>query len=387
MKKIGLYITSLLLLLVLAACGTKELDKSEVLSKSIEASTALESYSIEMDMDIDAEDMQQKMTLTGDVTNNPDAMYLNINMEVFGMEMISEMYLKENEVYMSMFEQWVKMDAEALGISSFNQLNEEGLDQLKQFEEQFEMTEEEDQYILTLSGNDEAFKVLVEDYVSSSLGGDLSAAPEMEELVNSMTINQIDLEYHVDKESFIQTKQVFNIDLEMDMEGTKIPLKMTGEAIISNINGVEPIEVPAEAIENAITEDEMYSEEDTYYEESLSIEEVQELTSYQVVVPTAIPEDYVFTEGFYDESMEMATLSFDKDVDNWVMFSINPLEYYSLADYEGEEISVRGTTGLVYEMEDYVNITWEENGLLYDLVVSSTELTKDQVLEIAESLQ
>ncbi len=61
----------------------------------------------------------------------------------------------------------------------------------------------------------------------------------------------------------------------MDMEGTKIPLKMKGEATISNINGVEPIEIPAEAIENAVTEDEMYS-----YDESMSIEEIQELASY-----------------------------------------------------------------------------------------------------------
>ena len=147
MKKLGLYITSLLLLLVLSACGTKELDKSEVLANTIEKSTALESYSIEMDMDIDADDMQQKMKINGDVTHNPDAMYLNINMEAMGMAIVSEMYMNGKEAYMNLFDQWVKMDTEELGITSFDQLNKDSMDKLTQFTEQFVMTEEEDKYI------------------------------------------------------------------------------------------------------------------------------------------------------------------------------------------------------------------------------------------------
>ena len=214
------------------------------------------------------------------------------------------------------------------------------------------------------------------------MGGDLSADPVMEELINSIKVNQIDLEYHVDKESFIQTTQKFNIDLEMDMEGTKIPLKMKGEATISNINGVEPIKVPAEAKESAVTEDDMYS-----YDESMSIEEIQELASYKVVEPTLLPDGYIYTEGFYDESMDNVMMSYDKDEDNWILISTYPTDFYSLQEMEGEEISVRGTTGISFEMEGYVSISWEENGLLYEVATSSTELTKDQVLEIAESLQ
>ncbi|KGR77709.1 DUF4367 domain-containing protein [Ureibacillus manganicus] len=382
MKKLGFYLASFLLLLVLSACGAKDLDKSEVLAKSIEESTALKSYSIKMDLDIDADGMEQKMSIDGDITHNPDAMYFKMNMEALGMDIISEMYMNKDAAYMSMFGEWLKMDTKELGITSFDQLNEESMEKLKSFTDQFEMTEDDEKYILTLSGNDETYKVLIEDYVSSSMGTDLAANPEMEELLNSIKINQIDLEYHVDKESFIQTTQVFNIDLEMDMEGTKIPLKMKGEATISNINGVDPIEIPQEAIDNAVTEDEMYSGFG-----SMSVDEIQELSNYVIVEPTNLPEGYVYTEGFFDETMEMAMLSYDKDENNWILVSSNPVEHLSLQDMEGDEIAVRGTTGVLFEMEDYVSISWEEDGLLYEVSASSTELTKEQVLEVVESIQ
>ena len=65
MKKYSLLILGFLLIVILSACGAGEsLDKYQVLSKSVEASKALESYSVEMNMDIDMMDMQSTMTAT-----------------------------------------------------------------------------------------------------------------------------------------------------------------------------------------------------------------------------------------------------------------------------------------------------------------------------------
>ncbi|HWL23115.1 MAG TPA: DUF4367 domain-containing protein [Ureibacillus sp.] len=382
MKKLLLYITCFTLILVLSACGTKKIDKSEVIAKSIEESTALKSYSIAMDMDIDVDDTQQKVSVNGDVTHNPDAMYLEMNMEALGMEITSEMYMNQDEIYMNMFDEWIKMDTDDLGISSFDQLNKESMDKLNDFAEDIVMTEEDNQYVLTLSGNDDTYKALIEDYISSSMGSELAIDADMEELFKSLKINKINLEYHVDKESFVQTTQIFDIDLEMEIEGTKVPMKMKGEATISNMNGVDPIEIPQDAIDNAVTEDDMYS-----YGESMTVDEIQELTSYQLVEPSELPNGYVYTEGYYDESMEMAMLSYDKDENNWVMVSSNPVEYLGLQDMEGEDIAVRGTNGVLYEMEDYISISWEENGLLYEVSTITNELSKEQLVEIIESLK
>nr|WP_106779473.1 DUF4367 domain-containing protein [Lysinibacillus timonensis] len=382
MKKIGLYLIGFLLTMMLTACGTGEsLDKNDVLGKMIESSSSLESYSIEMDIDIDMEEMKQSITASGDITHNPDAMNLNMSMEMPGMTMDTEMYVLEDEAYMSMFGEWMKMSSEELGMTSFDQLNKEEMEKLKQFTEQFEMTEDKDKYILTLSGNDEAYKVLVEDLVSSSMG-DLSMDPYMEELINSITIKKMNLEFHIDKESFIQTGYVFDIELEMDEEGTIIPLKMNGEATISNINAVEPIAIPEDVKANATTEEDMYS-----FDEGMSIEELQELVDYQVLEPSQLPEGYIFTEGWYDESMDMVTLSYDKDLDNWYIVSMNPTDVLSIADMEGEPVTVGGTEGILYEMEDYLSISWEQDGLLYEVAGTGTDINLDQILTIAESIQ
>ncbi|PKC51076.1 hypothetical protein RhiirA1_484607, partial [Rhizophagus irregularis] len=79
------------------------------------------------------------------------------------------------------------------------------------------------------------------------------------------------------------------------------------------------------------------------YSDSMSVEELQELVSYEIVEPSAVPEGYIFTEGYYDETMDMVTISYDKDFDNWIMLTMNPIEVFSLADVEGESIEVRGT--------------------------------------------
>jgi len=52
---------------------------------------------------------------------------------------------------------------------------------------------------------------------------------------------------------------------------------------------------------------------------------------------------------------------------------------------EGDPITVNGSGGLLYEEEDFRSVMWEQDGLLVDLSVSSTELTTEQVQEIAES--
>lgn len=93
----------------------------------------------------------------------------------------------------------------------------------------------------------------------------------------------------------------------------------------------------------------------------------------------------MFTEGYYEEELELVSLSYEKDLENWIYVEINPVDVYSLGDMEGDPITVNGSGGLLYEEEDFRSVMWEQDGLLVDLSVSSTELTTEQVQEIAES--
>lgn len=387
MKKFSLFFIGIFAIIALAACG-KSLDKSEVLSKSIEESKKIESYSMDMTMGMEIMGMKQSIEITGDITNNPNTMYVKTDMGMLGMDF--EVYANEDEAYMSMDGQWVKQNLEDLGMTGFEQINEEELEKLKKFEEHFEMEEEKDQYILTLSGDNEEYIELVEDYMFSSMGDDLAGDDEiLATLMESLKINKFELVIYVDKETFHQTKETFNIELEIEESGMTMAMKMDGEVTLSNINKVDPIEIPAEVIENAVSEDEISSlfedEFDSFVEETYTLDELKDLASYEIPEPAQLPDGYVFTEGYYEEELELVSLSYEKDLENWIYVEINPVDVYSLGDMEGDPITVNGSEGLLYEEEDFRSVMWEQDGLLVDLSVSSTELTTEQVQEIAES--
>ncbi|NCU16299.1 DUF6612 family protein [Pallidibacillus pasinlerensis] len=387
MKKFSLFFIGIFAIIALAACG-KSLDKSEVLSKSIEESKKIESYSMDMTMGMEIMGMKQSIEITGDITNNPNTMYVKTDMGMLGMDF--EVYANEDEAYMSMDGQWVKQNLEDLGMTGFEQINEEELEKLKKFEEHFEMEEEKDQYILTLSGDNEEYIELVEDYMFSSMGDDLAGDDEiLATLMESLKINKFELVIYVDKETFHQTKETFNIELEIEESGMTMAMKMDGEVTLSNINKVDPIEIPAEVIENAVSEDEISSlfedEFDSFVEETYTLDELKDLASYEIPEPAQLPDGYVFTEGYYEEELELVSLSYEKDLENWIYVEINPVDVYSLSDMEGDPITVNGSEGLLYEEEDFHSVMWEQDGLLVDLSVSSTELTTEQVQEIAES--
>lgn len=387
MKKFSLFFIGIFAIIALAACG-KSLDKSEVLSKSIEESKKIESYSMDMTMGMEIMGMKQSIEITGDITNNPNTMYVKTDMGMLGMDF--EVYANEDEAYMSMDGQWVKQNLEDLGMTGFEQINEEELEKLKKFEEHFEMEEEKDQYILTLSGDNEEYIELVEDYMFSSMGDDLAGDDEiLATLMESLKINKFELVIYVDKETFHQTKETFNIELEIEESGMTMAMKMDGEVTLSNINKVDPIEIPAEVIENAVSEDEISSlfedEFDSFVEETYTLDELKDLASYEIPEPAQLPDGYVFTEGYYEEELELVSLSYEKDLENWIYVEINPVDVYSLGDMEGDPITVNGSEGLLYEEEDFHSVMWEQDGLLVDLSVSSTELTTEQVQEIAES--
>ncbi|GAA0314879.1 hypothetical protein GCM10008967_01730 [Bacillus carboniphilus] len=382
MKKFSLVLIGLLITVTLAACGTGgKLDKSQVLSKSIEASKSIESYSVEMNMDVDMMDMKQKISATGDLTHNPDTMHLNMSMGMEGMTLDMETYVNGEEAYMSMFGEWIKMNPEEMGLSDFDQLSQEEMEKLAQFEDKFEMTEEDGEYVLSLSGNDEAYNVLIEEYVLSSLG-DFSGDPYMEEMLESISIQKLDLVIHIDKKTFFQTAQSFDIELEMVEEELTTPIKIKGEFTTSNLNKVEPIEIPTEVKENAV-EDEM----GLFSDSSMTVEDIQALVSYDVPEPAQLPEGFVFTDGYYDEEFESVTLNYDKDMDNWVMLSIYTPDFISMEELEGEAVTVQDSPGLYYEMDGYFSVTWEKDGLIIELGGVGSELTKEEMLTIAESVQ
>ncbi|WP_165763868.1 DUF4367 domain-containing protein [Halalkalibacter urbisdiaboli] len=381
-----------LTILVLSSCGTEQLNQSTVLSKSIEAVNELDSYSVDMDMDVNMMEMDMNMKMTGDVTHEPDAMHMFMNMGMPGMSMDFEAYLLEDEVYVSMFGEWLKMDANEMGLEDFDQLNEEEMKKLLEFSDEFTMNEEDGVYVLTLSGEGDEYSVLIEDYIKSGMG-DFYEDAEMEEMLETIKINDFDFQIHIDKKTFMQTTQIFNADVEI-VEGD-FPMSMTlgGTLTISNVNGVDPIEIPEEVKEHAVEEDAFYSDFDEdllgSYEE-MTLEEIQHVVDYTVPEIHALPDGYTLTESKFDETMDMIMLNYEKGIDNHFMVTIFPTDGEPFLEYElvdGEEVTVQGTKGVLYEMDDFISLSWEQHGLYFEIAGGGVDITTDTVMNIAESIK
>ncbi|WP_227936447.1 DUF4367 domain-containing protein [Alkalihalobacillus deserti] len=371
---------------VLSGCGTQgNLDKTDVLSRASAAVESLNSYSIEMNMDFNLMEIDNTLVATGDITHNPDTMYLDMKMGMPGMTMDFETYVHEDEAYMSMFGDWIKMSPEEMGVTDFDQLTKEQMDKLVQFSDQFEMTEENNMYVLTLSGQGDEYSVLIEDLVQSSMGNLPDDA--MDEFVQSIKVNHLDLEIHIDKKTFMQMAQIINTDIEIVEEGTTTPMHLEGRYDISNINEIEPIEIPADVRENAVED---FGEGS--FGEEMSIEEIQEKVDFSIPQVTQIPEGYSLTQSIYDESMEMIMLNYDKDFENGFMLSVFPSEgedaempYDEAMD--GETVIINGNEAIFYDMEMFYGLTWEQNGLFIDFSGGGPDINKEMFLEIAESIK
>ncbi|MBM7571319.1 DUF4367 domain-containing protein [Aquibacillus albus] len=369
-------------LLIFSACGTEEmLDKSTVLENATEAVETLDSYSLDMIINVDVMDMETSIEGTGDVTHDPDAMHLTMSMGMPGMTMDMETYIQENEAYMSMFGEWFNMGTEEMELDSFDQLNKEEMEKLARFSEDFEMTEEDSQYVLTLSGEGDEYSELVDELVQSSMG-DFPADPTMGEQMQNITVNSIDLEVRIDKESFLMMSQKISADIEMEGE----PMQLDGDFNISNINGVEPIVVPEEIKENA-TED--FMGDSFGYEETMSIEEIQELVDFPVPQVTGLPEGYSLIDSWYDETMGMVMLNYEKDFENGVSLSVYPSEEEYGAPFEEatETVTINGNEATLHDMHEFLVLTWEQNGLFLELSSWGQEISKEEFVELAENVE
>ncbi len=248
------------LITILAACGTvteeKELTVNGILQNSIEAIEEVESYSTKAEMTMEMMGMTTNISIEGDITHNPDAMHVSMKMGMPGMTMDSEIYGADNEVYMNMFGEWFNMSPDEVGLEDFEQMTVEEMEVFSRYADEIELTTEDDVYILVLNGSGDHYLDLVGGYVRDSLGDYTITDEELAEMLENITLNKVDYEIHVDKETFLQTYSKFNIDMEFVEDGFSMALIIDGELSIFNVNNVESIIIPEEVREKAISIDE-----------------------------------------------------------------------------------------------------------------------------------
>ncbi|WP_153732321.1 DUF6612 family protein [Sporosarcina obsidiansis] len=237
-----------------------DLTVEEVMEKANAAAETQQSMhanmEIEQNIQMGEEKQVSNSTIDMDMILEPLAMRQTINMEMDGEEMAMEMYMTEDGFFMKDPESgdWMKLPSEmyeqVAGQMAGSMETQVDYTIYDQFADDFKFEQTDDEYVLTLKGSGEKFSQLMKDLMEQNLPAGMDEAQL--DTISQMNIESIDLEFTIDKKTFI-TKN-FDMDLVMTMEEqgqqVKIAQKMKGD--ISKVNEIDEIKVPKEVIDGAV---------------------------------------------------------------------------------------------------------------------------------------
>lgn len=273
MKKWFVALTTVFIMGLIAACGTSttsdNLTIEDIFTNAQESGEDLNSASFTLDftqkMDIPGEGtMGTNMKSEGEVVVDPmathqtlqmdmDLGFLNesIELEIYVTDQGTFIYEKESDQWMSDDSGFIDVD-DILDQQTQPDLSEQ-LSDLEALVDQFELDETDDAYLLRLSidGNDE-FNDLINEAIEDALPNDMLSELGVSNADELYTINSIEYEFAIEKDTFLIKEFVLDMDMEINIEGVTVALIQTMNMSLDNINEIDSIEIPQEVIDSAI---------------------------------------------------------------------------------------------------------------------------------------
>ena len=189
----------------------------------------------------------ESSTIDGKLQISPSVQHI-INTATSGEATDGEMYVTEDATYFSTEDSggWIKFNHRqndgVVGV-----LQEEQLAHLIDYQDAFELAEDDTHFIITYIGADELYKEVFYSgpMRTKTIAGDLSAQIEKMEVTGSLTMM-------VSKETFFVDSQVSMTDVTMH---DTIVIHTIDEATqtFTNYNQIDEVVVPEDIIENAIS--------------------------------------------------------------------------------------------------------------------------------------
>lgn len=235
--------------------AAKEINNAEVKLES-EQLVEIPSQSMSLNMDMDFElrmSMDPYAIHQKGVVKGADPMDEDAEVEV-------EVYITDDAFYIydTEFEQWLKtneMEFVGTAVDAIEQSDTvQQLERIEQYAEEFEIEETDSEYIFTFIADGEKFHDLYQDILRKELLQDPSfqITEDESDILKNMDINQLDYEVVVDKETLYTTAINMNMDISFEIEGEELFQTQRMKATYSNINDIEPIEVPQDVIDSAV---------------------------------------------------------------------------------------------------------------------------------------
>ncbi|MEF3301973.1 DUF6612 family protein [Paenibacillus sp. GYB003] len=233
----------------------------DVFMKSMEATAKLESFSVNMNMKQAIEQAGQKMDIQSkidmDVVMKPQmAFKQTMSMNMMGQDVKLESYMTKDGFFMKQGEpgQWMKLPKEQSDLitsaMSEAQLDpSKQLDKLKQFANDFTMTENGNDYTVKLSANGDKFNEFIQNEMKELLGKNPGAEQLLQQSGATPNIKKVEYTFAIDKKTNFPKSMNVIMDMEIEVEGQKTHMVQNMEGTYANYNGIKEIVVPKEALE------------------------------------------------------------------------------------------------------------------------------------------
>lgn len=236
-----------------------ELTLQEVFDKATEAHNELTSFESNLKMEQTVEMNDESFDTNSDIVVkmiiDPLTMHQKMSMEVPGGEAIEmDTYLTKDGLYMfePLEQQWMQFPEEFSDqVIQLSGEQSTPTDQLKQFEsftDDFQFEEDGANYKLTLKASGKKFDEFLKESVKNTLPEDMQLD---ENIFEDMTFDHVEYVILIDKETFYLNALDIVMDSQVTVEGETMKLHQKIESTYSNINEIDEIKIPKEALENA----------------------------------------------------------------------------------------------------------------------------------------
>ena len=240
LKKILFTILTVFAVFFVVACGNKEdskLNKEEILQKNVEATNNIKSGNKLVTAKVEIEG-GQTIEYTFDISLIKDPFALKTILGAKGEDVKITTFIKDGVMYVTSTEDdtWEQQAIPEETIEGYkNILNDsiEIYEVLKDNLDKISIKEDGGNYIISAAKNSDFLNEYLKSSLSDTIGQNTDLKP-----------NNATLEYIIDKETYFTKSLVLTFDAEV--QGQK--LKAKTETTFSNINSVEEITVPEEAL-------------------------------------------------------------------------------------------------------------------------------------------
>lgn len=254
--------------------ANSELTAEDIYEKALEAADHLESATVDMNIEQEITSPDGEGSLvsmiegTTDLTVDPLTLHQNMVTHIRAddevMESSMEMYATDEALYLfeEQLDEWIKVDTGMMGDLGELANQEDPADQLKMFQQfasEFEFEQTDDEFILKINADGDEFTSIMEQMVGDTMPPELmeGMAEEGIDLFEQMAINHMSYEMYLDKETFDLSHFKMEMDMDLEVDGETGSISQVIEATYSNVNQIDPIEVPQEVEEAALDESEL----------------------------------------------------------------------------------------------------------------------------------